>query len=122
MLRKIVSGIRLAGKSVGETGAVVDVGRGVGAPRQRDDRRRRSACCAGRDRADPKVEKRKIGQAAVDESAGPRDLVGIGEMKLGAMGDAGRAQREFPSADDRVLNGEREEKIGFADVVVIEEI
>ncbi len=49
-------------------------------------------------------------------------LVGIGEVNLPAVGDAGRAQRGLPSADDRVLNGEREKEIGFADVVVVEKV
>ena len=38
------------------------------------------------------------------------------------MGDARRAQRDFPSANDRLGNRDGEEEIGFADVVVIEEI
>src|SRR5664279_2767134 len=38
------------------------------------------------------------------------------------MGDARRPQREFPAADEGLLNREGEEEIGFSDSVVVEEI
>src|ERR1700690_2063292 len=38
------------------------------------------------------------------------------------MGDAGRAQRGFPAADYRLAYGDGKEEVGFADIVVVEEI
>ena len=43
-------------------------------------------------------------------------------MNLAAMGDARRAQRGFPSADHGLANGDGKKEIGFADIVVVEEI
>jgi hypothetical protein len=39
-----------------------------------------------------------------------------------AMGDLRRTQSHFPGADQGRLNGDGEEQIGFADVVVVKEI
>ena len=49
------------------------------------------------------IKRRKIGQPAGDGSSGLGNLVGVGEVELGAVGDAGRAQSDLPSADERVL-------------------
>src|ERR1039458_6646633 len=43
-------------------------------------------------------------------------------MDLSAMGDARRTQGGFPSSNHRLCDGDGEEKIRFADVVVVEEI
>ncbi len=122
VLRQIGAGIRLAWESVAEAGAVVDVGGGVGAPRERDV----AAHVEGV--ALVVIERRQaggqgeIGETAGDGSAAFGNLVGVGEVELAAMGDAGRAESEFPSADHCLGNGDGEEEIGLADIVVIEEI
>src|ERR1700722_12018039 len=121
VLRQIVSGIRLAGKGVGETGAVIDVGGSVGAPGEgqiaADIERVALVVIEGAPR---KIG--KIGQTAVDESARPRHLIGIGKMKLCAVRNARRAHRKLPAADKGVLNGQREKQIGLANIVVIEKV
>ena len=43
-------------------------------------------------------------------------------MKLGAVGDARRAQGEFPSANQGLVVGEGKEDVGGSDVVVVEKI
>ena len=43
-------------------------------------------------------------------------------MKLAAMRDARRAQRELPAANHGLVDRDGEEEIRFADVVVVEEI
>ena len=43
-------------------------------------------------------------------------------MDLSAIGDAWRAESEFPSANDCLGDGDGEEEVGLADVVMIEEI
>ena len=43
-------------------------------------------------------------------------------MKLGAVGNARRSQRQLPAADEGLSNREREEEVGFSEDVVVEEI
>ena len=50
------------------------------------------------------------------------NLIGIGEMELSAMGEARGAEGKLPAANDCPSNGEREEDVGSANDVVIEEI
>ena len=49
------------------------------------------------------------------------DLVGIGEVNLGAMRDARRTQRGLPAANHGLRDGDGEKEVGFANVVVVEE-
>ena len=103
MLRQIGSGIGVAGKRVGETGTVVDVGGSVGAPGQRHigaDVERVALVVIERTPG----EIGKIRQATVNESSGARYLVGVSEVELGAVFDAGGAQGEFPAANEGPLN------------------
>ena len=64
----------------------------------------------------------EVGEAAGDGASGGRDLVGVGQVNLGAMGEARGTQRDLPAADEGSFDGQREEEIRFADHVVIEEI
>ena len=64
----------------------------------------------------------EVGEAAGDGASGGGGLVRIGEMNLGAVGEARRTEGDFPAADNGSFDGEREEEIRFADYVVIEEI
>src|SRR5579872_8822 len=121
VLREIVSGIGLSGKGVGESRSVIDVGGGVGVVGQGEISAEVEGVALVVIQRSP-VRIGKIGEPAIDESAGPGHLIGVGKMKLATVGDAGRAQRDLPSADSRILNGEREKEIGLADVVVIEKI
>jgi hypothetical protein len=43
-------------------------------------------------------------------------------VNLGAASNAGRAQTDLPAANNGASNGEREEQIRFANIVVIEKI
>src|SRR6266567_6182412 len=88
VLGQIISGIRLAGESIRETGAVINIGGSVGAPRQ-------SGVPAEVERIALVVierapgERGKIGESAIDGPACPRNLIRIGEVNLGAVRDAG---------------------------------
>src|SRR5258706_12386658 len=64
----------------------------------------------------------KVCQPPGERPPAVSDLVGIRKMKLRTMSDARRTQRQFPSADEGLLNGEGEEEVGFSDGVVVEEI
>src|SRR5450432_1312001 len=64
----------------------------------------------------------EVSEAAGDGASGGGDLVRIGEVDLGAVGEARGTESHFPSADDGSFDGEREEEIRFADHVVIEEV
>ena len=66
--------------------------------------------------------KEKVGQAAGDRAFAFRDLIGVGEVDLRPVGDHRRAQSQFPATDDGLLDGQREEQVGLADVVVIEKV
>ncbi len=61
-------------------------------------------------------------QAAGDGRGGLGDLIGIGEMKLAAMPEVGRAQREFPALNPGIIPGDGPEEIRFSNVVVVEPI
>src|SRR5579862_3128560 len=66
--------------------------------------------------------KRKIGETAGDGTAAFGDLVGVGEVQLAAMGESRRTEREFPSANHGLRDGDRKENAGSADIVVIQKI
>src|SRR4029077_7385439 len=68
------------------------------------------------------ITEREVGEAAIDVTEPEGQLVRIGQIKLGAMMDAGRAKRKLPPADPRTLDGDREKDVRVVEVVVIEEI
>ena len=122
MLRQIVARIRLAGETVAESGAVVNVGGGVGAPWEAD-------VAADVERvALVMIERAESGrgchvvEATGDDAATLGDLVGVGEVKLDTMGNTRRAQRELPCLNHGLGNGEGKEDVGSSDVVVVEKI
>src|SRR5579864_5160853 len=51
---------------------------------------------------------RKIRQAACNGQFAFGDLVGVREMNLSAMGDAGRTEGQFPPADFCAVNADRQ--------------
>src|ERR1700686_2845933 len=127
MPRQVATRIGLARESVGEAAAVVNVGRGIWGPREREAGANvERVALIMVERAKPWARiaqiRGEIRQAASDGAAGVCDLVRIGKMKLGAMGNARRTQCKFPSSNKSLLNSEREEKIGFSNRVVVEEI
>src|SRR5229473_5047783 len=119
--------MRLAGERVTEARAVVDVGGHTGTPRQQDVAA--DVQCVALivvELAEARVWiaeiRGEIRQPSGDGAAAVGDLVGIRKMKLCAMSDAWRTQRQFPSADEGLFNREGEEEVGFSDGVVVEEI
>src|ERR1700730_15476074 len=68
------------------------------------------------------IPKREIGQAAVDIAESKGKLIGVGQIKLGPIANAGRTQRELPPVDPRSLNGDGKENVGVIQILVIEEI
>src|SRR5215469_14081774 len=66
--------------------------------------------------------RREIRQTAGDSAGTLGVLMGVGEMELGATGDAWRAGGGFPTADASAVDGQREEDVGVAEDVVVEEI
>ena len=97
MLRQILAGIWRARESVAESGAVVNVGGGIGAPREADVAAYVERVALVVIERSESGREREVGEAAGDGAAALGDLVGVGEVNLGTAGDAGRAQREFPS-------------------------
>src|SRR6202000_1921279 len=73
-------------------------------------------------RPKPAARRNEVGQAAVDGAESISGLVGIGQMKLADIPQSGRADRQLIALDQGAINGERQEGVGVADVVVIEEI
>src|SRR5947199_10848996 len=59
---------------------------------------------------------------AGDATESLRQLIGIGEIKLGPVVDVRGMQGKFPAVDARALNGNGEKKIGVVQAVVIEKI
>src|ERR1700730_8642649 len=68
------------------------------------------------------VAEREIRQAAIDIPEAQRQLVGIGQINLTAIANAGRAKRKFPPIDACSLNRHRKKHIGVIQVRVIKEI
>ena len=103
---QVISRIGLALEGVAETGTVVHVGRNVGAPRERNvatnikgialivvertesSRRKWITDIAG-----------EVREPSVNAAAAFGDLVGVCEMELPAMGDAGRPHGNFPPSN-----------------------
>src|SRR6266446_1212515 len=61
-------------------------------------------------------------QAADDAAAAQSELIGIGEIELGAVAEPWRAQCQFPAVDSCGLHVNREEDVGVIQTVVIEEV
>ena len=68
------------------------------------------------------IPKREISQTAVNVAESKGKLIGVGQINLSPIANAGRTQGELPSVDARPLNGDRKENVGVVLVVVIEEI
>ena len=61
-------------------------------------------------------------EAAGDVAALLGDLVGVGEVGLAEVPEAGRAEGELPGADESAIDGDGEVDAGVADVGVVEEV
>ena len=122
VLRQIVSEIRRAGESIAEARAVVNIGGGIGAPRQRDVAAHIERVALVMIERSEFGRRRVIGKAAGNGATALGDLVGVGEVDLSAVGKARRAQCEFPGANQGFGNGDGKENVGRSNVVVIEKI
>lgn len=86
-------------ESVAETGTVVDVGRSVGPPRKRNVATNvKGIALIVVERTESRRRKwvtnvaGEVRETSVNAAAPFRDLVGVCEMELSAMGEAGRPQ------------------------------
>src|SRR4029077_6374847 len=70
----------------------------------------------------PKVQDGEVREAPSDCAPGLCRLIRVRKMNSRAIGNSRRAQRDLPSIDEGVLDGERKEQIRFADYVVIKKI
>src|SRR5258707_15839635 len=61
-------------------------------------------------------------QAAHDTAAAQSELVGIGEIGLGAIGEPWRAERQLPAVDSCALYIDREEDVGVVQTVVVKKV
>lgn len=66
--------------------------------------------------------RREVGEAASDSAEAFGVLVREGEVELGAIKNARGGRGGFPALDAGAVDGEREEDVGVAENVVIEEI
>src|SRR5260370_9409463 len=73
-----------------------------------------------------KISRRRNGastdQTAYDAAAAQRQLIRIGEIELGAIAEARRAEGKLPAIDSRGPYVNREEDIGVIQTVVVEKI
>src|SRR5271169_1722600 len=112
MAGKVAAGIGLVRECIAEAGTVVDVGGSIRTPGERHvsaNVERVALIMVERAQARVRITKVRgeIRQPSGDGAAAVGDLIGVSEMKLCAVGDARRPQREFPAADQGLLNGER---------------
>src|SRR6202007_3146936 len=119
---EMIRGIRRSLIAIGEAGSIVDVGGRVSMPRQRvlAAEVKRVALVMVEEAA--AATEGKIGETAVDPAAPERDLIRVGQVNLATVVDARGGQREFPAADARALNGNRDENFGVVEIVVIEKV
>jgi hypothetical protein len=111
-----------AGLSVVEAGTIVDVRRGIGAPGKANvSAHVQRVPLVMVERAESGRE-REIGETSCDGPAPLGDLVGVGEVNLDAVREAGRAQGEFPSANQGLGNGNGEKDVRRSDIVVVKKI
>src|SRR5260221_257173 len=90
---EVAAGIRTAWGGVAEAGAVVNVGRCVGRPRQRDvggDVERAALIVVELAECSARIAEISgaVGHSSVDGNASVGSMDGRGEMRLGATGDA----------------------------------
>src|SRR5438034_1206466 len=62
------------------------------------------------------VTERKVSEAAVDVGEGESELIRIGQIKLGTIADARRAQRKLPAVDARALYSDGEKQVGIVEI------
>src|SRR6267378_3122176 len=126
--REVKCGVRLEmiagdhGVAIGEAGGVVDVGRSVGMEWEIVARTEMQGVALVVVEQGEPVAKGKVGEATVDVAKGEGELVRIRQVHLGAIADAGRAERKFPAVDARALNGYGEKEVGVVEIIVVEEI
>ena len=131
---QILAGVGPAGNallSVVESGAVVNVSGNIGAPRKVDVAAHvERVALVVVERAEIRLDigdwvgraHISVVEASSDHAAGFGNLVRVSEVNLGTVRDARRAQRKFPSPNQRPGVGERKENIRSANIVVIEKI
>src|SRR6267143_2447323 len=117
----MASRIRAPGERVTEAGAVVDVRGCVRSPRHRnvgaDVERVGLVMIEGEERGG----KSKIRQAARDWQFAIGDLIGVCQVDLSTVGDAGRAECQFPTADFSSINRDRQTQ-PRSDAALVKEI
>src|SRR5271165_3739835 len=89
MCRQVVAGIGQARKGIAEAGAVVNVGGGIATPGQSEIATEIQSVALVMVEGRETSGQSKIGEAASDGAATFGDLVGISQMNLGPVGDAG---------------------------------
>src|SRR6516162_8759685 len=68
------------------------------------------------------LSKTEISQASGDVPTASRYLIRVGQIDLSALVKPRRTQGEFPSLNERALNGDRKENVRIVEVIVVEEI
>ena len=110
-------------RSVCKSGAVIQIAARVGSPRQVEVES--GVKCVPLIVVQQKVapvRRGEIRQTAVDIAESKGQLIGVGQIKLGPIANAGRTQRELPPVDAGALNRDRKENVGIVQIIVIEEV
>src|SRR5258708_1007214 len=107
---------------VGEAGGIGDVGRSEGMEWEIVMRAEVQGIALVVIEEFETVAEGEVCQAAVDVAEGEGELVRIGQVNLGMIAYAGRAERELPTVDARALNGDGEKQVGVVEIIVVEEI
>src|SRR3984957_11342908 len=127
MPRQIPARIGRAGKGIAEPRPIVNISRDIRPPWKRHvGANVQGIALIMIERAKPGAGIAEIGSAIRQPSSdcppAISNLIGGCEINLSAMRNARRAQRKFPSSNERLLNRQRKEKIRLSDHVVVEEV
>ena len=110
------------GISIRKSRAVVHICGRIGAPRQADISSQVQRIPLVMIQVSAALSKAKIRQASGDVSTAEGNLIGVGDVDLSTLVQSRRVQGEFPSLNDRTLDGDRKENIRIVEAIVVEEI
>src|SRR5713101_8531453 len=68
------------------------------------------------------VGRAEAGESAADTAPAFGELVGVGQVELGATPEPRRAHGGFPAVNTRRQDGKRKEDVGVADHIMVEEV
>src|SRR5712692_2568807 len=102
---------------------VIHVGRNPALPGQRHAKaRRQGVTLVVVQEEEALVGRAEAGESAADTAPAFGELVGVGQVELGATPEPRRAHGGFPAVNPRRCDGKRKEDVGVADHIMVEEV